>query len=174
MARIYVEMKIMGGSAKAMEMMNAQYGEGCEFTKKQFEALCKHSGASCLDTLRDHGFVEISRREKITVQLKKPICKGDGVFDQNDQRIMSIKDWYRLPQFAKNAIIAMNGGVEPTEGEEWVDTVETERYWYKFNPAKINAYACKVRPHIEWSVRRKLTKALTEVARCEATLSLFN
>lgn len=100
------------------------------FTTKEFEEAKKSKPikTTCsLDTLKRLKLVEISKKEKVTIKLQKPITVQEVYINgqKTDLKRKQLSDY--------NLDILKNTGVNIEIKECTLDTIEKDKYYYKVN-----------------------------------------
>lgn len=108
-----------------------------EFTAGDFSK-AKHNYRrytyNSLAFLRDEGIIKAVRTEKVSKEIDLPSWGvEDFLIDKNGNSLMTARDWAKLPEIARTALLAMNGQDFRFERKD-TKIVETEKYIYTVNP----------------------------------------
>lgn len=114
-----------------------------EFTSEDFTK-AKHNYKrytyNSLAFLRDEGIIKAVRTEKVSKEIElAPWDVEDFLIDKNGNSLMTARDWAKLPEMARTALLAMNGQDFRLERKD-TRTVENEKCFYTINPAGMLAW----------------------------------
>ena len=85
--------------------------------------------------LRDEGIIKAVRTKKVSKEIElAPWDVEDFLIDKNGNSLMTARDWAKLPEIARTALLAMNGQDFRLERKD-TKTVEVEKCFYTINPA---------------------------------------
>ena len=108
-----------------------------EFTAGDFSK-AKHNYKrytyNSLAFLRDEGIIKAVRTEQTTKEIKlDPWEVEDFLVDKNGNSLMTAREWAKLPEIARTALLAMNGQDFRLERKD-TKTMEVEKSIYMVNP----------------------------------------
>lgn len=108
-----------------------------EFTAGDFSK-AKHNYRrytyNSLSFLRDEGIIKTVRTEQTTKEIKlDPWEVEDFLIDKNGNSLMTAEDWFKMPEIARKALLAMNGQDFRIERKD-TKTMEVEKSIYTVNP----------------------------------------
>ena len=108
-----------------------------EFTSEDFTK-AKHNYKrytyNSLSYLRDEGIIKAVRTEKVSKEVELATWDiEDVLMDKNGNSLMTARDWAKLPEIARTALLAMNGQDFRLERKD-TKTVEVEKPIYTVNP----------------------------------------
>ena len=108
-----------------------------EFTAGDFSKV-KHNYKrytyNSLAFLRDEGIIKAVRTEKVSKEIElAPWDVEDFLIDKNGNSLMTARDWAKLPEIARTALLAMNGQDFRLERKD-TKTMEVEKCFYTINP----------------------------------------
>ena len=114
-----------------------------EFTAEDFSK-AKHNYKrytyNSLAFLRQEGIIKTVRTEKVSKEVElAPWDVEDFLIDKNGNSLMTARDWAKLPEIARTALLAMNGQDFRLERKD-TQTVEKEKFIYTINPAGMLAW----------------------------------
>ena len=93
-----------------------------------------------LSYLRDKGIIKAVRTEKVSKEIElAPWDVEDFLIDKNGNSLMTARDWAKLPEMARTALLAMNGQDFRLERKD-TKTVEAEKCFYTINSAGMLAW----------------------------------
>ena len=108
-----------------------------EFTAEAFNKAkhnCKRYTYNSLAFLRDEGIIKAVRTEKGSKGRELAPWDGeDCLVGMNGNSLMTARDWAKLPEIARTALLAMNGQDFRLERKD-TKTVEVEKCFYTINP----------------------------------------
>ena len=114
-----------------------------EFTSEDFikaKRNYKRYTYNSLAYLRDEGIIKTVRTEKVSKEIElAPWDVEDLLIDKNGNSLMTARDWAKLPEIARTALLAMNGQDFRLERKD-TKTVEKEKFIYTINPAGMLAW----------------------------------
>ena len=108
-----------------------------EFTSEDFTK-AKHNYRrytyNSLAFLRDEGIIKAVRTEKVSKKIKlAPWEVEDFLIDKNGNSLMTAEEWFKMPEIARKALLAMNGQDFRIERKD-TKTMEVEKSIYTVNP----------------------------------------
>ena len=108
-----------------------------EFTAEDFSK-AKHNYRrytyNSLAFLRDEGIIKAVRTEQTTKEIKlDPWEVEDFLIDKNGNSLMTAGEWFKMPEIARKALLAMNGQDFRIERKD-TKTMEVEKCFYTINP----------------------------------------
>ena len=114
-----------------------------EFTAGDFSK-AKHNYKrytyNSLSYLWEEGIIKAVRTEKVSKEIKlDPWEVEDFLVDKNGNSLMTAREWAKLPEIARTALLAMNGQDFRLERKD-TETVEKEKFIYTINPAGMLAW----------------------------------
>ena len=114
-----------------------------EFTAEDFSK-AKHDYRrytyNSLSFLRDERIIKVVRTEKVSKEIElAPWDVEDLLIDKNGNSLMTARDWAKMPEIARTALLAMNGQDFRLERKD-TRTVENEKCFYTINPAGMLAW----------------------------------
>ena len=84
--------------------------------------------------LRDEGIIKAVRTEKVSKKIKlAPWEVEDFLIDKNGNSLMTAEEWFKMPEIARKALLAMNGQDFRLERKD-TKTMEVEKRFYTINP----------------------------------------
>lgn len=108
-----------------------------EFTSEDFTKAkrnYKRYTYNSLSFLRDEGIIKTVRTEKISKEIElAPWDVEDFLIDKNGNSLMTARDWAKLPEIARTALLAVNGQDFRLERKD-TKTMEVEKCFYTINP----------------------------------------
>lgn len=127
---------------KTYKWLTVLFGDE-EFTAEDFNKAkhnCRRYTYNSLAFLRQVGIIKTVRTEKVFKEIDLPSWDvEDFLIDKNGNSLMTARDWAKLPEIARTALLAMNGQDFRLERKD-TKTVETEKYFYTINPAGMLAW----------------------------------
>ena len=114
-----------------------------EFTAEDFSK-AKHNYRrytyNSLAFLRDEGIIKAVRTEKVSKEIKLASWEvEDFLIDKNGNSLMTAGEWFKMPEIARKALLAMNGQDFRIERKD-TKTMEVEKCFYTINPAGMLAW----------------------------------
>lgn len=114
-----------------------------EFTAEDFSKAkrnYKRYTYNSLAFLRQVGIIKTVRTEKVSKEIDlAPWDVEDFLIDKNGNSLMTARDWAKLPEMARTALLVMNGQDFRLERKD-TKTVESEKCFYTINPAGMLAW----------------------------------
>lgn len=108
-----------------------------EFTSEDFTKAkrnYKRYTYNSLSYLRDEGIIKAVRTEKVSKEIKlAPWEVEDFLIDKNGNSLMTAREWFKMPEIARKALLAMNGQDFRIERKD-TKTMEVEKCFYTINP----------------------------------------
>ena len=108
-----------------------------EFTAENFKQAKRNYRRytyNSLAFLRDEGIIKAVRTEKVSKEIKlDPWEVEDFLVDKNGNSLMTAREWAKLPEIARTALLAMNGQDFRLERKD-TKTMEVEKSIYMVNP----------------------------------------
>lgn len=138
----YANLRNFNRVAKTYKWLFDLFGDE-EFTAEDFSKAkhnCKRYTYNSLSYLRDEGIIKAVRTEKVSKEIDLPSWDvEDFLIDKNGNSLMTARDWAKLPEIARTALLAMNGQDFRLERKD-TKTVEVEKCFYTINPAGMLAW----------------------------------
>ena len=138
----YANLRNFNRTVKTYKWLVDLFGDK-EFTTEDFTK-AKHNYKrytyNSLSYLRDEGIIKAVRTEQTTKEIKlDPWEVEDFLVDKNGNSLMTAREWAKLPEIARTALLAMNGQDFRLERKD-TKTMEVEKSIYMVNPAGMLAW----------------------------------
>lgn len=132
----YANLRNFNRTVKTYKWLVDLFGDK-EFTAEEFSK-AKHNYRrytyNSLSFLRDEGIIKAVRTEQTTKEIAlHPWDVEDFLIDKNGNSLMTARDWAKLPEIARTALLAMNGQDFRLERKD-TKTMEVEKCFYTINP----------------------------------------
>ena len=132
----YANLRNFNRTAKTYKWLFDLFGDK-EFTAEDFSK-AKHDYRrytyNSLAFLRNEGIIKAVRTEKVSKEIKlDPWEVEDFLIDKNGNSLMTAEEWFKMPEIARKALLAMNGQDFRIERKD-TKTMEVEKCFYTINP----------------------------------------
>ena len=138
----YANLRNFNRTVKTYKWLVDLFGDK-EFTAEDFSK-AKHNYRrytyNSLAFLRDEGIIKAVRTEKVSKEIKLASWEvEDFLIDKNGNSLMTAGEWFKMPEIARKALLAMNGQDFRIERKD-TKTMEVEKCFYTINPAGMLAW----------------------------------
>ena len=132
----YANLRNFNRTVKTYKWLVDLFGDK-EFTAEEFSKAkhnCRRYTYNSLSFLRDEGIIKAVRTEKVSKEIKlAPWEVEDFLIDKNGNSLMTAGEWFKMPEIARKALLAMNGQDFRIERKD-TKTMEVEKCFYTINP----------------------------------------
>ena len=132
----YANLRNFNRTVKTYKWLVDLFGDK-EFTTEDFTKAkrnYKRYTYNSLAFLRDEGIIKTVRTEQTTKEIKLDSWEvEDFLIDKNGNSLMTAGEWFKMPEIARKALLAMNGQDFRIE-RKYTKTMEVEKPIYTVNP----------------------------------------